>query len=69
MNIYLQVLDDQVRLPHENPTIGLVLCKEANRTIAEYAVRDYAKPMGWPLTALRQKCQKNCAKHYPTSKT
>ena len=46
LNFYLQVLDDQVRLPHENPTIGLVLCKEANRTIAEYAVRDYAKPMG-----------------------
>lgn len=46
LNFYLQALDDKVRLPHENPTIGLVLCKEANRTIAEYAVRDYAKPMG-----------------------
>lgn len=46
LNFYLQALDDQVRLPNENPTIGLVLCKEADRTVAEYAVRDYTKPMG-----------------------
>lgn len=43
---YLQILDDQVRKPHENPSIGIVLCKEANKAYAEYAVRDYNKPMG-----------------------
>jgi len=46
LNIYLQVLDDFVRKPHENPSIGIVLCKNANRTYVEYAVRDYNKPMG-----------------------
>ncbi len=46
LNIYLQVLDDFVRKPHENPSIGIVLCKDANRTYVEYAVRDYNKPMG-----------------------
>ena len=43
---YLQVLDDKVRKPHENPSIGIVLCKSTNQAYAEYAVRDYNKPMG-----------------------
>ena len=42
----MQTLDDKIRKPHENPTIGIVLCKEMNRSFAEYAVRDYTKPMG-----------------------
>lgn len=43
---YLQILDDKVRKPHENPAIGIVLCQEADHTYAEYAVKDYTKPMG-----------------------
>lgn len=43
---YMQILDDKIRKPHENPTIGIVLCKEMNRSFVEYAVRDYTKPMG-----------------------
>ena len=43
---YLQVLDDKVRKPHENPSIGIVLCKSANQAYIEYAVRDYNKPIG-----------------------
>lgn len=43
---YLQILDDKVRKPHENPAIGIVLCQEANHTYAEYAIKDYTKPMG-----------------------
>lgn len=43
---YLQILDDHVRKPHENPTVGIVLCQQANKAYAEYAVRDYTKPMG-----------------------
>lgn len=46
LKFYLQALDDQVRLPNENPSIGLVLCQEVNKVVAEYAVRDYDKPMG-----------------------
>lgn len=46
LQAYLQVLDDKVRKPHENPSIGIVLCKSANQAYAEYAVRDYNKPMG-----------------------
>ncbi len=43
---YMQVLDDKVKKPHENPCIGIVLCRSANHAYAEYAVRDYNKPMG-----------------------
>ncbi len=43
---YIQILDDKVRKPHENPSIGIVLCQSANYSYAEYAVRDYTKPMG-----------------------
>lgn len=43
---YLQILDDHVRKPHENNSIGIVLCQSANHAYAEYAVRDYTKPMG-----------------------
>lgn len=43
---YLKILDDKVKKPHENPSVGIVLCKEANKAYAQYAVRDYSKPMG-----------------------
>ena len=43
---YLQILDDHVRKPHENPSIGIVLCQTANHSYAQYAVRDYTRPMG-----------------------
>lgn len=46
LNIYLSALDDFVRKPHENPSIGIVLCKNADKAYVEYAVRDYNKPMG-----------------------
>lgn len=43
---YLQILDDKMRKPHENPSIGIILCQEADHAYAEYAVKDYSKPMG-----------------------
>ena len=46
LTTYLRILDDKVRKPHENPTIGIVLCKSANREFVEYVIQDYDKPMG-----------------------
>lgn len=46
MQFYLAVLNDQVRLEHENPSIGIVLCKSKNKTIVEYALKDSDKPIG-----------------------
>ncbi len=43
---YLRILDDKVKKPHENPSIGIVLCKTADKDFVEYVIQDYAKPMG-----------------------
>lgn len=43
---YLTILDEKIRKPHENPSIGIVLCKSANREYVEFMIRDYSKPMG-----------------------
>jgi len=43
---YLRILDDHVKKPHENSSIGIVLCKSANKEYVEYVIQDYQKPMG-----------------------
>ena len=43
---YLRILDDKVKKPHENQTIGLILCKSADKEYVEYIIQDYNKPMG-----------------------
>lgn len=43
---YLRVLDDFERREHENPSIGLVLCKDMNKAFVDYVIQDFNKPMG-----------------------
>ncbi len=43
---YLSILDSKIKKPHENPSIGIVLCKSANKDYVEFVIRDYNKPMG-----------------------
>lgn len=46
LNFYLNVLDEKVKLPHENPSIGIVLCKDKNNTVVEFAFKNIEKGMG-----------------------
>ncbi|KVD08276.1 hypothetical protein WI80_15985 [Burkholderia ubonensis] len=46
LNFYLSAIDAQLRAPEDQPTIGLLLCRERNRLVAEYALRGMANPMG-----------------------
>lgn len=46
MNLYLGLADDQLKGEHDQPAIGLILCKTKNKVIAEYALRDTTKPIG-----------------------
>jgi len=46
MNFYLSAVDDLLRHPDDKPSIGLILCKTRNKIVAEYALRDVAKPVG-----------------------
>ncbi|WP_332461696.1 PDDEXK nuclease domain-containing protein [Methylomonas koyamae] len=46
LSFYLTVMDAQVKNEHDNPTIGLLLCKSKNKVVAEYALREKNQPMG-----------------------
>ena len=46
MNFYCSVIDDLLKHPTDQPTIGLILCENSNKIIAEYALRDTYKPIG-----------------------
>ena len=46
MNFYLAALDKYVKLPDENPSIGIILCKNKNEEIVELSFSDTSKPMG-----------------------
>ena len=46
VQFYLAVLDDLVRTEYENPSIGIILCKNRNKTVVEYALKSTAGPMG-----------------------
>lgn len=46
MQFYLAVLNDQMRLEEENPSIGIILCKSKDKMIVEYALKDANKPIG-----------------------
>lgn len=46
MNFYLSAVDDRLRHPDDQPSIGIILCKGRNEIVVEYALRDSSKPMG-----------------------
>lgn len=46
LNFYLSALDDNEKREGENPSIGLLLCRDMDKTVVELAVRDYNNPMG-----------------------
>jgi predicted nuclease of restriction endonuclease-like (RecB) superfamily len=46
MNFYLSAVDDLLRHPDDQPSIGIILCRTKNETVAEYALRDLRNPVG-----------------------
>ncbi len=46
MNFYLSAVDDLLKSDTDNPSIGLILCRNENKMIAEYALKDMTKPIG-----------------------
>ena len=46
MNFYLAAVDDMLKHPSDQPTIGLILCKGKNQIVVEYALRNMTTPMG-----------------------
>lgn len=46
LNFYLSALDEYVKQDHENPSVGIILCKEKNNKIVEFSFKDFNKAMG-----------------------
>jgi len=66
MNFYLSALDDRVRHGSDRPSIGILLCKEKDRTTVEYALRDTAKPIGVSAYRLTSTLPKELRGSLPT---
>lgn len=66
MQFYLAVLNDTVRLPDENPSIGIILCKEKNRMIVEYALKDSNKPINVASYKIVQQLPEELQNQLPT---
>jgi predicted nuclease of restriction endonuclease-like (RecB) superfamily len=65
MQFYLALLDDKMRLPEENSSIGIILCKSKNKTIVEYALRDSNKPIGVAAYRIVEKLPKELKGQLP----
>ena len=44
LNFYLEALDQDIKKPHENPSIGILLCKTKSKTVVEYALNRNVSP-------------------------
>lgn len=67
IEFYLNVLDEMVKLPHENPSIGIIICKSKNRTIVEYALRHSASPIGVATYSISSELPEHYKEMLPTS--
>jgi len=66
MNFYCSVVDDQLRHESDKPTIGLILCQQPNRILAEYALRGIEKPIGVSGFELTRALPKTLRTNLPT---
>lgn len=53
MQLYLAALNEQVKLPDENPSIGIIICKSKDKTVVEYALKQSNAPIGVATYQLR----------------
>ena len=66
MNFYLSAVDDLLRHPDDQPSIGIILCKSKNKVVAEYALRDLGKPVGVSEYHLAETLPKRLQESLPT---
>lgn len=59
MQLYLTVLDEQVKLPDENPSVGIIICKSKDKTYVEYALKRTNAPIGVATYQLRNTLPEN----------
>jgi predicted nuclease of restriction endonuclease-like (RecB) superfamily len=68
MQFYLAALDERVSMPEENPSIGMILCREKKRAIVEYALKESNKPIGVAAYRIVRKLPKELKGKLPDPK-
>ena len=66
MNFYLNLLNDTVKMPHENPSIGIILCTDKDKLEVEYALQNVVQPMGVSTYTVQDTLPKEWDKSLPT---
>jgi predicted nuclease of restriction endonuclease-like (RecB) superfamily len=66
MEFYLEALDAQERMEGENPPIGIIICREKNQTVVEYALRSAARPIGVATYAIVPQLPENLRSELPS---
>lgn len=66
LNFYLTTVDKQLKTVHDNPSIGLLLCKQKDKLVAEYALSDIHKPIGISAYQLTQALPDNLKSSLPS---
>lgn len=66
MNFYLSAVDDLLRHPTDQPSIGVILCRSKNKVVAEYALRDLSKPIGISMYELLASLPEDLQSKLPT---
>jgi predicted nuclease of restriction endonuclease-like (RecB) superfamily len=66
MQFYLSALDATVKIKAENPSIGIILCKEKNRTVVEYALKNSNKPIAVANYRITSTLPKELKKELPS---
>jgi predicted nuclease of restriction endonuclease-like (RecB) superfamily len=66
LNFYISIVDDLIKNKEDNPTIGLLLCREKNKAVAKYALKDIDKPISVNEYKLLEKLPEKYADILPT---
>ncbi len=69
MSFYLSVLNDKIKTADENAPIGIIVCREKNRTTVEYALKDLTQPIGVTTYKVSSKLPKDYKKYLPSPET
>lgn len=68
MNFYLSVIDDRLRHPTDQSSIGIILCKSKDKVVVEYALRNIVKPLGVSAYELTESLPKKLKGNIPTTR-
>ncbi|MFC0427973.1 PDDEXK nuclease domain-containing protein [Chryseobacterium scophthalmum] len=66
LNFYVTAVDKQMRDENDNATVGMIICKDKNKIIAEYSLTDLHKPLGISSYELKKILPENLRSHLPS---